>query len=91
MLLGFRGRCGFRQYIPSKPNKYGIKLFSLVDSKMFYTLNLELYVGQQHAGTFQANNDTRSIVVRLVAPISGTSRNFTTDNWFTSVLFAETP
>ena len=25
-LLGFRGRCPFRMYIPSKPNKYGIKL-----------------------------------------------------------------
>lgn len=89
MLLGFRGRCGFRQYIPSKPNKYGLKLFSLVDSKMFYTLNLELYVGQQPAGPFQTNNDAMSIVVRLVAPISGTSRNLTTDNWFTSVPLVE--
>ncbi|KAJ8945554.1 hypothetical protein NQ318_020400 [Aromia moschata] len=30
MLLGFRGHCSFRQYIPSKPNKYGIKSFSNV-------------------------------------------------------------
>lgn len=28
MLPAFRGRCAFRQYIPSKPNKYGIKFFS---------------------------------------------------------------
>ncbi|XP_067122083.1 piggyBac transposable element-derived protein 4-like [Centruroides vittatus] len=41
-LEGFRGRCGFRQYIPSKPNKYGIKIFLLVDSKTFYT-----HVGQR--------------------------------------------
>lgn len=33
MLEGFFGRCPFKQYIPSKPNKYGIKIFSLVDSK----------------------------------------------------------
>lgn len=26
-LPGFRGKCNFRQYIPSKPEKYGIKLF----------------------------------------------------------------
>lgn len=25
-LLGFRGRCPFRMYIPNKPNKYGIKI-----------------------------------------------------------------
>ena len=35
MLVGFRGRCGFRQYIPSKPNKYGIKIYALVDAKMY--------------------------------------------------------
>jgi len=25
-LVPFRGKCPFRQYIPSKPSKYGIKL-----------------------------------------------------------------
>lgn len=34
MLEGFRGRCSFRQYIPIKPNKYGIKIQALVDSKI---------------------------------------------------------
>lgn len=50
MLPAFRGRCQFKQYIPSKPNKYGIKIFSLVDAKMHYTKNLEVYVGQQPDG-----------------------------------------
>lgn len=44
-LEAFRGRCGFRVYIPRKPNKYGLKVFALVDSKTFYTSNLEVYVG----------------------------------------------
>ena len=26
MLVGFRGRCSFKMYIPSKPEKYGIKI-----------------------------------------------------------------
>lgn len=47
MLLGFRGRCGFRIYIPNKPNKYGIKVFSTVDAKTFYTSHLEIYAGSQ--------------------------------------------
>ncbi len=33
MLVGFRGQCPFRQYIPSKPAKYGIKIYSIVDSR----------------------------------------------------------
>lgn len=29
MLLAFRGRCSFRQYMPMKPNKYGLKVYGL--------------------------------------------------------------
>ena len=32
-LVPFRGRCSFIQYIPSKPAKYGIKIFALCDAK----------------------------------------------------------
>lgn len=32
MLLEFRGRCSFREYIPSKPNK----IFAMTDAQMFY-------------------------------------------------------
>jgi len=46
-LVAFRGRCPFKMYIPSKPAKYGIKVFSLVDAKMSYTYNLEVYAGKQ--------------------------------------------
>lgn len=53
MLEGFIGRCNFRQYIPNKPNKYGIKIQTLVDSKTFYTCNMEVYVGTQSDGQFK--------------------------------------
>ena len=26
-MIGFRGRCSFIMYLPSKPDKYGIKVF----------------------------------------------------------------
>lgn len=35
-LLGFRGKCIFRMYIKSKPNKYGIKIISLNDAVTSY-------------------------------------------------------
>ena len=37
-LLAFRGHCSFQQYIRSKPVKYGLKIFALVDAKTAYTL-----------------------------------------------------
>ena len=41
----FCGQCSFRQYIPNKPAKYGIKIFALVDSKTFHSYNMEIYAG----------------------------------------------
>uniref|UniRef100_A0A1B6I510 PiggyBac transposable element-derived protein domain-containing protein n=1 Tax=Homalodisca liturata TaxID=320908 RepID=A0A1B6I510_9HEMI len=43
MLEPFRGRCGFKQYIKSKPARYGIKIFSLAVTRVCYALNMEIY------------------------------------------------
>lgn len=88
-LEAFRGNCSFRQYIPNKPNKYGIKIFALSDSHMFYTSHMEVYVGKQPEGPFQKETTAKSVVERLSQHIYGTNRNVTTDNWFTSMELAE--
>lgn len=88
-LEGFRGRCGFRQYIPSKPNKYGIKIFALADAKMYYTVNMEVYVGLQPEGPYKVSNSPQAIVERLCEPIYNSNRNLTVDNWFTSINLIE--
>lgn len=49
-LIGFRGRFKGKVYMPSKPNKYGIKNQALVDSKTFYMLSFEVYSGKQPSG-----------------------------------------
>lgn len=84
-LEGFRGRCGFVQYIPSKPNKYGVKIYALVDSKVYYVYNLEIYAGLQPEGPFRLSNSPSDVVLRLCQPIYQTGRNVTADNWFTSI------
>lgn len=88
MLVGFRGRCSFRMYIPSKPRKYGIKIFILTDAKLHYCLNAEVYcgrtVGQQSTSKSGLLVPT-SVVLRLAKPIQGSNRNITGDNWFTSI------
>lgn len=88
MLPAFRGRCSFRQYIPSKPSKYGIKIQALACAKTFYCSKLEVYTGKQPTGPFQISNKAIDVVIRLSTHISGSGRNITTDNYYTSIPLA---
>jgi hypothetical protein len=83
-----RGNCPFRKHIASKPGNYGNKIYALVDSRIFYTQNLEIYAGKQPEGPYQLSNSPADVVERMISPISGSGRNVTVDNWFTSVLLA---
>nr|CAI5837678.1 unnamed protein product [Callosobruchus analis] len=76
-------RCPFRVYIPNKPTKYGIRIFALVDARTFYSVNLDVYLGEQPIGPFRVNNKVPNVVKRMTEPINGSSRNVTMDNWFT--------
>lgn len=84
MLFAFRGRCSFRMYLPNKPARYGIKVFSLADARTFYTVNMEVYLGTQPPGPYCLSSKTPDLVERMCQPISGSARNVTMDNWFTS-------
>ena len=46
-LISTRVRCSFRQYIPGKPGKYGLKIFWCCDSDTAYPLTGETYLGRQ--------------------------------------------
>ena len=46
-LVGFRGRCPFRVYIPSKPDRYGLKIWSMCDVSSNYLYNLQAYLGKE--------------------------------------------
>uniref|UniRef100_A0A8D0GYX9 PiggyBac transposable element-derived protein domain-containing protein n=1 Tax=Sphenodon punctatus TaxID=8508 RepID=A0A8D0GYX9_SPHPU len=87
-LVSFRGRCPFRQYMPSKPAKYGIKFWLCCDSKTSYVLNGDIYTGREE-GAPVAHNLGRNVVMKLVVPnLEGSGRNITMDNFFTSVSLA---
>lgn len=87
-LHGFRGRCSFRQYMPNKPARYGLKIFMLADARTFYVSNLEIYAGKQPEGPYFASNSPGDVVKRLIQHISGTGRNITVDNWYNSIPLA---
>ena len=45
-IVGFKGRLSWVQYMPKKPNKWGIKTWTLADASNGYIWNLNVYTGQ---------------------------------------------
>lgn len=86
-LLGFRGRCPFRIYIPNKPNKYGIKIVMVVDNSTKYMVDAEPYLGSCTKTDGLPLGEY--FVKKLTRTVHGTNRNITMDNWFTSVPLAK--
>jgi len=82
-LVGFRGRCPFKTYIPSKPNKYGIKIIMMCDNSTKYMISAIPYCGK---GTVPSNvSASNYFVEQFVSSVKGSNRNITTDNWFTNI------
>lgn len=88
-LVSTRGRCNFRQYIPSKPGKYGIKIFWVCDAQNSFPLNAEIYLGRQPGAARAEPNYAQNLVQRLTQHWQNHGRNITLDNFFTSVALAE--
>jgi hypothetical protein len=82
-LVTFRGRCCFKIYIPSKPGKYGMKVWILCDAETGYCINLQPYVGRR--GNEREIGQGSRVVLELTDCISGSGRHITADNFFSSI------
>ena len=85
-LIPFRGRIIFRQYIPNKRHRYGIKAFKLF-SKGGYTYRMSIYAGKQPQPRIGSVAD--DVVMRLMEGLLNHGRTLYTDNWYTSVVLAK--
>ena len=84
-LILFKGRLLFKQYIPSKRHRFGIKLFVMCDVKTGCVLDLIVYVGQQTAIVRNPElGISGSVVSTLMAPYLGKGHSLYIDNWYTS-------
>lgn len=85
-LVPFKGRCPFRVYMKSKPDKYGIKIWALCDTKNSYACNLQIYIGK--INNVPEKEQGKRVVKDLISHL-GAGYGFTTDNFFTSLQLAK--
>ena len=80
-LCRYRGRCSFKQYMPNKPDRYGIKMWVLADAKTFYPITIEVFTG---AGHKSISNKPEDVVHRLASKLPP-GCVLVGDNYFTSL------
>lgn len=91
-MVGFRGRYGAKQYMPNKPNKYGIKAFTLADSSNGYILDIIVYTGADtlpDCPNIQHLPQPAKIVQLLVNDYLDEGRVVFTDHYYTSIPLAQ--
>lgn len=81
-LLGFHGRCQFRQYMPSKPERYGLKFWLAVCARTSYVWKIQPYLGKIPGASAPEQRQGERVVLDLVEGLKG--HNITMDNFFSS-------
>lgn len=79
-MIPFRGRISFRQYIPAKPCKYGVKVWELADSTNGYIYQMQVYTGKSDTG--REHGLASRVVWDLTRQLSGKYYHVYMDNYF---------
>ena len=97
-MVGHLGRFGALQYIPNKPEKYGIKAFTLANSANGYMLingymlNILVYTGADTLDEADPNYNTLlqpgRVVLHLLQPYLDKGYHVYTDRYYTSIPLA---
>lgn len=86
-MIPFRGRLVFRQYLPNKSHKYGMKLYKICTTDG-YTCEIIVYTGK--GTTAGSNSRSEEIVLNLFQAIEyAEGRTVYADNYYSSIPLAE--
>ena len=83
VIVKYKGRVIFRQYIPKKHKRFGIKIYKLCDDTG-YTYDMTVYLGRDRQRTAKRLTATHATVLDLTQKIHGRGHKLYMDNYFTS-------
>ena len=87
-LIKFKGRLHFKQFLPLKRSRFGIKGFVIADSTSGCVLGTSIYTGKE--GPAASKDLAQLVVLKLTEPYFNKGNKLFVDNWYTNVpLFLE--
>ncbi|XP_061089207.1 piggyBac transposable element-derived protein 4-like [Conger conger] len=61
-LVPFRGRCPFRQYLPRKPGRCGVKIWTVCDARSSYAWNMRVCTGRAASAASEKSRGVRALL-----------------------------
>jgi hypothetical protein len=85
-MIKFKGRIFFRQYLPAKPTKWGIKTFALCESNTGYGLRFVVYTGKSTFNADRASDFsmTEQVCLEMVRGFEKSGHTLYMDNFYSS-------
>lgn len=84
-LLLWKGRLSWKQYIPKKRSRFGIKSFELCDCSTSYLWNFIIYSGREtDLDADNVHSQGTKVVMKLANDLLGVGRCCVTDNFYSS-------
>ncbi|XP_063219730.1 piggyBac transposable element-derived protein 4 [Bacillus rossius redtenbacheri] len=85
-LMLYKGRLGWKQYLPLKRARFGIKSFMLCESSSGYVYSFVIYTGRgtNFDDEYKGLPMSSQVVMSLVKPLLGKGYCVITDNFYTS-------
>jgi hypothetical protein len=83
IIVKFKSKVVFRQFIPKKRKQFGIKLYKLCDS-LGYTYDMNVYLGKQSDDAAGDVTATHGTVLQLVRRVENKGHKLYMDNCFSS-------
>ena len=81
-MMPFRGRVEFRLYLPSKPIRYGMKLYLCCESSSGYVLHMKFYTGANTTGPERGHGE--QVVRDVTEAYMGVGHTIYMDSFFST-------
>lgn len=86
-VVQWKGRLSFKQFLPKKRHRFGVKCFVMCDCRTGFVMDLIIYTGKQTRLEMQSNlGVSGSVVSTMMEPYLGLGHTVYVDNWYTSPL-----
>jgi hypothetical protein len=84
VIVLYKGKVNFRQYIPKKHKRFGIKLYQVCDMSG-YTYDMDVYLGKNRTCSTADMTVTNMTVRHLTRKVEGHGHKLYMDNFFSSL------